>query len=108
MVDDAADLSALRNALQLACESQNVGNIQRGHAAIAVLPQEFVLSYVAKVAKDSLDLTDEWEYRRLLELLQSVNAQVAFDEFVAIGLESRNEEIKEAAVDFSNESGRNP
>lgn len=93
-------LDTLRGSLQLACTCQGLSRINQGRAAILALPRQWVLQEIERVAKESLDLNDEWEYRRLLELAESLDPALV-QRLVAFGLASANIEVQEAADDFS-------
>ncbi len=99
MSNSDPDLGALRAAIQLACESQNVGRILAGRQQIQAMPRAWVLRWIEQVAAESIDLSDEWEYRRLLEVAALLDADLV-QRIVAIGLSSANPEMQEAAEDF--------
>ena len=60
-------LDVLRASIQLACRPQNAGRIITEEQVVA-LPRVWVLERIERVATETLDLADYWEYRRLLEL----------------------------------------
>jgi hypothetical protein len=49
----------------------------------------------------SIDVEDDWEYRRLVELVEECMPQ-ALKIFIALGYKSKNDEIREAAIEFKN------
>jgi hypothetical protein len=85
--------------LELACKCQNERNIQLGHAVFCELPRTWSLQYLATCAAPIAAGDDDWEYRRLLELLQEIDHET-FVRFAQIGKQSLNAEIREAAEDF--------
>jgi hypothetical protein len=54
--------------LELACQAQNMLNIELGRASLVTLPRKWLLEKIEAAAKPLLDTNDEWEYRRLLEV----------------------------------------
>lgn len=93
------NLDALRDAIQLACQAQNVSRIVKGRQQVLALPRAWVLERIEQVAGEAIDLSDEWEYRRLLELAESLDAGLV-QRFVSLGLDSEDPEVREAAQDF--------
>jgi hypothetical protein len=89
----------LRSALELACRSQNVGNILKGRQEIFAMPKGDVLANIERIAADSLPLGDEWEFRRLLELYEELDRGL-LARLVELGLSSGQAEVIEAAEDF--------
>jgi hypothetical protein len=59
--------------LSLACQAQHVRNIHVGRTAILSLPREWTTRNIESIANDSLNLADEWEYRRLLEVFAQLD-----------------------------------
>ncbi len=93
------ELEELRGALQRACQAQNYGVITGGRADILAMPRDAVLANIESVAAQSLSLSDEWEYRRLLELYAQLD-QGLLRRLVTHGLSDSNQEVREAAEDF--------
>ncbi len=85
--------------LELACQSQHIGNIELGRKALLELPRAWVLQHIERVAAPLLQLHDEWEYRRLLEVYARLDRNFA-QNLVRWGLKSQNPEIQEAGQDF--------
>jgi hypothetical protein len=92
-------LDKLRAAVQLACQPSYVPRIVQGREHVMGMPRAWVLEHITCIADQALDLNDEWEYRRLLELLDSLEPGLA-QRFVLHGLSSPHPEIREAAGDF--------
>ncbi len=90
----------LFDAVQLACQPQNAHRILAGREQVLALSKTLVLSQLSSVAKRALNLDDDWEYRRLLELLELVDSSL-LQEFVEIGLTSQDPDILEAAGDYA-------
>ena len=89
----------IRDALGYACRAQSDRAITRGRNEILALPRERVLQLIEDVAAETLPLSDEWEYRRLLELYELLDKGL-LQRLVAAGLASGNPEVREAAEDF--------
>lgn len=85
--------------LEFACTSQNINSITAGRAAFEKLPRTWLVSHLDEIIANNLDLTDEWVYRRLLELLD-VSMPNWLQRYVSFGLGSRSVEIVDAAHDF--------
>jgi len=92
-------LSILVTLLELACQGQHTGMIVLARQRIAKIPSEWLLQQLPKAISESLSLEDEWEYRRLLELLRDVAPQLLTG-YIEQGLESEDADIREAAEDF--------
>jgi hypothetical protein len=90
----------LAGFLRLACQCQHVGNILIGRHGITAVPRPWVREHIEEVAGQTLNLEDEWEYRRLLEVCQMLDPQL-LRHFVERGLASPDEYVREAAEDFS-------
>jgi len=67
---------------------------------VLAMPRDWVLANLLPVAREALDLADEWHYRRLLELAELLG-EPALEEVVAIGRISDLPDIRKAAEDFS-------
>ena len=89
----------IRDALEYACRCQSMRAINRGRAEILALPRTSVLEVIESVAAETLPLSEEWEYRRLLELYRELDAGL-LQRLVASGLASTDADIREAAEDF--------
>lgn len=74
--------------------------IDEGRKIIFALPRQWVIENIHSIAQEILDLSDGWEYRRLLEVYKELNEGL-LRKLVAIGLESANDEVREAADDFN-------
>ena len=95
--------SILRKNLLDACQASYTPNISKARDNILELPKKWVLDNIHPIATEVLSLSDEWEYRRLLELYQMLDKEL-LTKLITIGLKSNNPEIKEAAYDFKEET----
>jgi len=91
--------SDLLAAVQTACQPTYVPTIERGRKAVLALPREWVVANIERVVETGLDLTDYWQYRRLLELYSLLDPALVH-RLVKVGEASNDPEIAEAARDF--------
>jgi hypothetical protein len=99
MADVEPSLDAFRAAVQLACQPQSTGLIMAGRQQVLALPRAWVLERIEQIAVESVDLSDYWQYRRLLELASVLDAGLV-QRFVTLGWESADPDVREAAQDF--------
>jgi hypothetical protein len=99
MFDAMPSRDALKAVVSLACQPSYVPKIMRGRAEVLAMPRAWVLTHIEQAAYETLNLTDEWEYRRLLELFQQLDNSLV-QRLVAHGLNSPDADIREAAEDF--------
>ncbi|MXQ54915.1 hypothetical protein [Shimazuella alba] len=84
----------------LACQGQNLGPITLARKQIKLIHQDWLLEHIPKVANDCINFDDEWEYRRLLELIdETVPSLLKWT--VEKGKDSLHEEVREASKDFA-------
>ena len=90
---------AISYLLGLACRAGHVGNIQLGRNALLAMPRSWLTERIEAIAARAIDERDEWEFLRLLELYDRLEAELVLR--VALrGRVSSNPEIAEAAQDF--------
>lgn len=99
MAEASPTLDTLRAAIQLACQPQNAGRIVAGREQVLAMPRAWVLEQFEQVAAEALDLADYWEYRRLLELADLLDAELV-QRLVPMGLGSSEPDVRETAEDF--------
>ena len=99
MAEADPTLDDLRAAIRLACQPQNAGRITAGRSQVLAMPRGWVLGRVERAAAESLDLTDGWEYRRLLELADLLDAGLV-QRLIPLGLGSSDPDVRKAAEDF--------
>ena len=90
MIMDCA--KQLREAVRLACDASSMPAIQRGRDAVATLPRGYVIEHIESIAADSLDLDDEWHYRRYVELCEQIDGEL-FQRALEQGQQSSNPEV---------------
>src|SRR5690348_205010 len=61
----------LQFVLEFACDAQNAGAIRAGRTAFQRIPKKWLAMHLQDAVEHTLDLNDEWHYRRLLELLEN-------------------------------------
>ena len=91
--------AVLRYLLGLACQAQHSANIVLGRRALWGLPRAWVLLHIERCAEPLLELGDEWEYRRLLEVYQQLDADLVH-RLALRGLTSPESEIRETAQEW--------
>jgi hypothetical protein len=99
MAEADPTLGALRVAVQLACQPQNVGRIVAGRQQVLAMPRGWVLERIERVAAESLDLADYWEYRRLLELADLLEAGLA-RRLASLGVSNSDPDVREASTEY--------
>lgn len=73
-----------------------------GRAGLLVIPRNWLLENIKEAIQRVLNLDDEWEYRRLLEVLWKIDKGLVY-EFTIRGLYSDNAEVRETARDSLDE-----
>ena len=96
---DSTASNVLSYLVGLACQSQNDSNLSIGRRALAHVPAVWLVERLPDIANETLDLTDEWECRRLLELYCCVDQSLA-NKFAKSCVDSSNPEIVEAGRDY--------
>lgn len=96
-IDKAREILSI--LLEFACKGQTHAYINISRKLILQIPLNWLLDNFIIVVETTIDLNDEWEYRRLLELASYISKEL-LKWGVDIGLNSKNTEINEAAEDF--------
>jgi hypothetical protein len=87
-----------------ACDSQHVGNITAAQEAIARIPKEWLSRNLKSAIVRVIDLADEWQYRRLIEVMATLKSElIGF--YIDHGLMSNDASIQEAARDYQHLQG---
>jgi hypothetical protein len=95
----AAGKRIVNTLLKQACESQHVGHIASARKALLTLPRVWLSGVLQGAIGEVVDLGDEWEYRRLIELLKELNSQL-FESYIDYGMAAGSGAILEAATDL--------
>ena len=91
----------LKVLIEHACQGQNYGPIMLGRKKIDEIDKAWLKQYFIEVASMCIDYSDEWEYRRLMELVVCVIPELK-QEVLKLGVQSENEEVREVVEDFQN------
>lgn len=89
----------LRVLIENSCLGQNYAPIELGRKKIDEIDKDWLKQHFLAVAESCIDFSDDWEYRRLLELIVCVipELKAAALEF---GKDSENEDIREVVEDY--------
>ena len=98
-IDERKSREILIRLLQASCAVTHATAIVEGRKAFARLPVNWVTKHLPTIVDQALDLNDDWEFRRLLELLALSNP-ILLKVFVLKSLKSANPDIVEAGNDF--------
>lgn len=96
-IDKAREILSI--LLEFACKGQTHAYINISRKLILQIPLNWLLENFIIVVETTIDLNDEWEYRRMLELASYISKEL-LKWGVDIGLNSKDTEINEAAEDF--------
>ena len=99
LLDPTRAERALVCVLSYACEAQNTANHELGRAAVLAMPREWVVPRIVSVARSTLDLRDEWELRRFLELLSVLDVGLLRGLASEVLLDP-DDDLREAAKDM--------
>lgn len=89
---------ALSYALSLACEAQNILNVDLGRAAILAMPRAWVLANI-EVAMDAILVPDDaWPWRRSLELAWKLDLAL-FRRVALMGVSCADAEIRSVCAE---------
>ncbi len=94
----AIGLTILSGFLEQACQSQHVSNILIGRAGIQRLPRAWVLQHIEQQAEPLLQLDDDWEYLRLIEVYWSLDKALV-QNLAHRALQSTNHAVREVGQD---------
>ena len=87
-----------------ACEPQNIPSIEAARNLLLQLPKEFLEEKTKEtVLKHIVDISDDWEYRRLLEFCELVSIDLlnwSLDLPIDITRVSNIDDIQECITDF--------
>jgi hypothetical protein len=85
--------------LELACQAQHIANISLGRMALRALPRDWLLQNIERYAEPLLELEDEWEYRRLLEVYEHLDDDLVH-RLAVRGLTSPQSGIREVGQEW--------
>ena len=96
---DSAGKMIVNTLLEEACQSQHIGKITAARKAMLTLPRAWLSGVLPDAIGEAVDLSDEWEYRRLIELLRELKSDL-YHVYIAFGIAAGSGEIYEAATDL--------
>lgn len=85
--------------LQWACYGQNEAGILFGREQIAKIPKKWLQEHLLTVVKNDFEYTDDWNYRRLLELVSKQVPELIKD-VLLINSDTNNLDLLEVIEDF--------
>ena len=85
--------------LEWACYSQNEASIKLGRNKISEIPKDWLSSHLLNIVTCSFDYSDDWNYRRLLELVVELLPDNKA-EFIELNWGTANVDLKEVIDDF--------
>jgi len=91
----------LRFLVECACRSQSSDAIEQGRRGLQSLPRVWLFERLVEVSRSALDLDDEYELRRLLEVCVLLDDADTTRRFVEAGRHSRNPDCSETAEEFA-------
>lgn len=91
----------LKVLIENSCLGQNYGPIDISRKKINEIDKDWLNQFILEVASTCIDCSDEWEYRRLVELVVLVLPELK-QEVLKLGAQSENEEVREVVEDFQN------
>lgn len=96
---DNISAEIISKLVSFACQGQNILPITIARDCLKQFPADWVSERIKETAFNSIDITDEWEYRRLLELSKIISPEL-LRWAVSLGENSDAPDIAEAAEDF--------
>ena len=86
--------------LSWACQAQNDIPITIGRNCLKQFPVEWVSPKIKQTVFRFINITDDWDYRRLLELCELISTDL-LKWAITLGADSTNPDIIEAVDDFN-------
>lgn len=86
----------VQTLIRHACQAKHIGNISAARNILAVLPCSWLTVRLPAAIEATLSRDDEWEFRRLIELLRSISPEL-LERYLAEGQRSSNAEVRETA-----------
>ena len=102
MYDTDIAQKVLAILLEWACYGQNEAGIMLGRRKISEIPIEWLEFNLVCVVKNYFDYSDDWNYRRLLEVVVE-NVPMLKEEILLLNENSDNQDILEIIFDFKNQ-----
>lgn len=89
----------LQKLLEWACQPQNTNAIMIARKKIGEINRYWLESNLIDVATKCIDFSDEWEYRRLLELIVLMTPKLK-EEVLELGKMSGNKDIEDVVEEY--------
>ncbi len=90
----------LSEMFETGCQAQNHANIMLGRNLAVRLPREWLIARFEEAAAATIDMDDDWEFRRALEIALLLDDGLV-KRWARRGLSSPNPEIVEIAETYS-------
>ena len=86
--------------VQNVCLGQNCAPIEIGRKKIGeIANRQWLIKHFMEIADENIDYSDDWEYRRLVELVV-LHVPELKENVLAKGADSENDEIREVVEDY--------
>ena len=90
----------LRVLIRNSCLGQNCGPIEIGRKKIGeIANREWLVKHFMESADEDINYSDDWEYRRLMELVM-LHVPELKEEVLVRGKDSENEEVREVVEEY--------
>jgi hypothetical protein len=91
--------AVLTYLLELACQAQNTRNIELGQTTLLHLPTGWLVERIERIAEPIVQLNDEWEFRRLMEIYHHLDGTLT-QRLAARGMNSDQPDIRATAHEY--------
>lgn len=104
IMDESDEISdgIVRCLLSWTCKPQNTTSIMIARDCIKQFPVDWISNKIKRNATYSIELSDYWDYRRLLELCKMISFEL-LQWSLCLMQDSEDEDIIEAINDFKNQ-----
>lgn len=92
-------MQILKILIENSCLGQNYAPIEISRRKIKEIDKTWLNQHFIEVASTCINFSDEWEYRRLVELVAFVAPELK-QKVLNFGIKSENKEIREVVEDF--------
>lgn len=89
----------LQYLIECSCQGQNIAPIQLARKQLRDIPSEWMKEKIPVIAEVVIDFDDEWEFRRLSEVIEEFIPQLSHW-LISKVEDSNNDEIHEAVIDY--------
>ena len=97
---DTLAYKVIGTLLSWACQPQNITPITIARDCLKQFPVEWVSPKIKQTVFHFIDITDDWDFRRLLELCDLISIDL-LKWAITLGADSTNPDIIEAVDDFN-------